>query len=57
MRLSRRLTGILLVLAFAGAFAPGALAKGKPAQPAPPTTVAPAPGSGVTMMVDIEALR
>jgi hypothetical protein len=57
MRLSRRLTGILLVLAFAGAFAPGALAKGKPAPPAPPTTVAPAPGSGVTMMVDIEALR
>jgi hypothetical protein len=55
MRLSRRLTGILLVLAFGGAFAPGALAKGKPAPPAPPTTVA--PGSGVTMMVDIEALR
>ena len=60
MRLSRRLTGVLLVLAFAGAFAPGALAKGKPAAPAPPaptTIVAPTPGSGVAMMVDIEALR
>jgi hypothetical protein len=56
MRLSRRLTGVLLVLAFAGALAPGALAgKPKPAPSAPPTYVA--PGSSVASMVDIEALR
>jgi hypothetical protein len=57
MRLSRRLTGALLVLAFAGAFAPGALAgKGTSPAPATPTYVAPAPGGAVSM-VDIEALR
>jgi hypothetical protein len=56
MRLSRRLTGVLLALAFAGAFAPGALAKRTPAPPASPTVVAPA-DSGVASMVDIEALR
>jgi hypothetical protein len=59
MRLSRRLTGVLLVLAFAGALAPGALAgKRKPASPAPstsPTYVV--PDSGVASMIDIEALR
>jgi hypothetical protein len=58
MRLSRRLTGVLLVLAVAGALAPGALAKRKPTSPASataPTYVA--PGSGFASMVDIEALR
>jgi hypothetical protein len=54
MRLSRRLTGVLLVLAFAGALAPGALARKAP-PPAPSTQVA--PGFGVAAMVDIEALR
>jgi hypothetical protein len=61
MRLSRRLTGVLLVLVFAGALAPGALAgKGKPSPPlapsAPPPTYV-APGGGVVSMVDIEALK
>jgi hypothetical protein len=55
MRLSRRLAGILLVLAFAGALAPGALAKPKPTSPTAPTYVA--PDSGIASMVDIEALR
>jgi hypothetical protein len=56
MRLSRRLTGVLLVLALAGALAPGALAaKRKPAPPTAPTYVA--PDSGIASMVDIEALR
>jgi hypothetical protein len=60
MRHSRRLTGVLLVLALAGALAPSALAgRLRPPKPsvAPlsPTVVAPAP---VTVsMVDIEALR
>jgi len=56
MRLSRRLTGVLLVLAVAGALAPSALAKRAPS----PTPVGPAyvvPGSGTASMVDIEALR
>jgi hypothetical protein len=54
MRLSRRLTGVLLVLAVAGALAPSALAKRNP----PPTSPAQvAPGSISTSMVDIEALR
>jgi hypothetical protein len=59
MRLSRRLTGVLLVLAFAGALAPGALAgKRKPTPPAPPTSSTyVVPGSGVASMIDIEALR
>lgn len=57
MRPSRRLTGILLVLVFAGALAPGALAgKRKPAPPPAeaPAYVAPAHHE---YMVDIEALR
>jgi hypothetical protein len=56
MRLSRRLTGVLLVLVCAGALAPTALAgKRKPPPPPPPTYVAPEPIT--TSMVDIEALR
>jgi hypothetical protein len=56
MRLSRRLTGVVLVLAFAGALAPGALAgKRKPA-PAPEAPAYVTPGQN-TYMVDIEALR
>jgi hypothetical protein len=54
MRLSRRLTGVLLVLALAGALAPTALA-GRKATSAPPPAVA--PGTAVVSMVDIEALR
>ena len=50
MRLSRRLTGVLLVLAVAGALAPGALAKRNP----PPGSTSPPPAA---YMVDIEALR
>jgi hypothetical protein len=54
MRLSRRLTGVLLVLVFAGALAPGALAgKRKP----PPTAPAYVVHGQHTYMVDIEALR
>jgi Tfp pilus assembly protein FimV len=72
MRLSRRLTAVLLVLVVGGALAPSALA-GKKSNPAPaPTPVvapapAPAPAPAVTpapapepvraSMVDIEALR
>lgn len=60
MRLSRRLTGVLLVLVFAGALAPGALA-GIPEPPPPPTgPLAPVyvmPDPVSTFMVDIEALR
>ena len=59
MRLSRRLTGVLLVLVFAGALAPTALA-GKRKPPPPPPSPAPtyvAPGPITTSMVDIEALR
>jgi hypothetical protein len=61
MRLSRRLTGVLLVLVFAGALAPGAHAgKWKPAPPLAPsapssTYVVSAPG--MLSMVDIEALK
>jgi hypothetical protein len=55
MRLSRRLTGVLLVLVFAGALAPGALAGKRNPPPTAPAYVAPGPGS--TSMVDIEALR
>jgi len=59
MRLSRRLTGVLLVLAVAGALAPSALAgKRKPppaTSPTAPTYVA--PDGGIAAMVDIEALR
>jgi hypothetical protein len=64
MRLSRRLAGVLLVLAFAGALAPGALAGKRPSAPPPPTAPAPAPApvyiapsTGVVSMVDIEALK
>ena len=57
MRLSRRLTGVLLVFALAGALAPTALA-GKKATQAPPPVVAPtATGTAFVSMVDIEALR
>ena len=59
MRLSRRLTGVLLVLVFAAALAPTALA-GKRKPPPPPPSPAPtyvAPGPITTSMVDIEALR
>jgi hypothetical protein len=64
MRLSRRLTGILLLLVLAGALAPSALA-GKRRSPAPPPVVAPtAPLVSVVAsepafvpLVDIEALR
>ena len=59
MRPSRRLIGVLLVLVFAGALAPGALAGKRTPPPAPtappPTYVAPAPG--VASMIDIEALK
>jgi hypothetical protein len=62
MRLSRRLARVLLVLAFAGALAPGALAGKRPPAPPPPTAPAPAPvyiapSTGVVSMVDIEALK
>jgi hypothetical protein len=62
MRLSRRLTGVLLVLVFAGALAPGALAGKRSPAPPPPTAPAPAPvyiapDSGMVSMVDIEALK
>jgi hypothetical protein len=64
MRLSRRLTGVLLVLVFAGALAPGALAGKRPPAPPPPTAPAPAPApvyiapdSGMVSMLDIEALK
>jgi hypothetical protein len=60
MRLSRRLTGVLLVLAFAGALAPGALAgkrKPTPLSPSAPSPTYVAPATGVASMVDIEALR
>jgi hypothetical protein len=62
MRLSRRLTGVLLVFALAGALAPTALAGGKGTS-APPPAVAPtapsvvAPEPAFVSMVDIEALR
>ena len=61
MRLSRRLTGVLLALVLAGVLAPTALA-GKRNNPAPqsqvtqPAPIIAAPGPGVSMM-DIEALR
>jgi hypothetical protein len=59
MRLSRRLTWVLLVFAVAGAVAPSALAgrKNPPAPPpaSSPAVVAPAP-VGMSM-IDIEALR
>lgn len=55
MRLSRRLAGVVLVLALAGLLAPTALA-GKKGNAAPsPVGTAPAPI--FTSMVDIEALR
>ncbi len=66
MRLSRRLTGVLLVFALAGALAPTALAgksKPPPVAPPPPAVSSPAapstvvPDSGIVSMVDIEALR
>jgi hypothetical protein len=62
MRRSRRLTGVLLALVFAGALAPGALAGKRPPAPPPPTAPAPAPvyiapDSGMVSMVDIEALK
>jgi len=57
MRLSRRLSGVLLVLAFAGALAPGALAKRKPSAISPTAPTYVAPSSGTALMVDIEALR
>jgi hypothetical protein len=62
MRLSRRLTGVLLVLVFAGALAPGALAGKRSPALFPPTAPAPAPvyiapDSGMVSMVDIEALK
>jgi hypothetical protein len=57
MRLSRRLTGVLLVFALAGALAPTALA-GRKATSAPlPAAPTAAPGTVVASMVDIEALR
>jgi hypothetical protein len=57
MRLSRRLTGVLLVVALAGALAPTAFA-GKKAAPAPsPAPLTVTPGLVVVAMVDIEALR
>jgi hypothetical protein len=61
MRLSRRLSGVVLVLALAGVLAPTALAgeRGNTAPSrvgtAPAPVVAPAPV--FTFMVDIEALR
>ena len=61
MRLSRRLTGVLLVLVLAGVIAPSALAgprrppPPRPLPPPAPTYVAPEPIT--TSMVDIEALR
>jgi hypothetical protein len=61
MRLSRRLSGVLLALVLAGVLAPTALAGRKgntapsPAVTAPAPVVAPAPV--FTSMVDIEALR
>ena len=60
MRLSRRFTGVLLVLALAGALAPTALAgkKGPAApvsSPSAPSTVA--PSTSIASMVDIEALK
>ena len=67
MRLSRRFTGVLLVLALAGALAPTALAgkKNPAAPPAPvvsspsaPSTATPiAPDPDIAAMVDIEALK
>jgi hypothetical protein len=61
MRLSRRVTGVLLVLVFAGVSAPGALA-GKRTPPAPPEIAAApvvviAPEPAYVSMVDIEALK
>ena len=61
MRLSRRLSGVLLALAVAGVLAPTALA-GKKGNAAPsPVLTAPAPvvtpEPVFTSMVDIEALR
>jgi hypothetical protein len=57
MRLSRRLTGVLLVFALAVALTPTALA-GKRAPSAPPAAAPTvAPGTAVVSMVDIEALR
>jgi energy-converting hydrogenase Eha subunit F len=63
MRLSRRLTGVLLALVLAGVLAPTAFA-GKRNNPAPapqtqvtqPAPTIAAPGLGASMM-DIEALR
>lgn len=60
MRLSRRLTGVLLVFALAGALAPTALAgKKSPAAPvsslSAPSCVA--PSTSIVSMVDIEALK
>lgn len=60
MRLSRRLTGVLLVLVLAGALAPGALAGKRnppstPAGPSAPDEVA--RGSASTFKVNIDALK
>lgn len=64
MRLSRRLTGVLLALALAGALAPTAVAGKRkpppPPPPPPPTVVAPEPVAGdpyTASMIDIEALK
>jgi hypothetical protein len=61
MRPSRRLIGVLLVLAFAGALAPGTLAgKRTPPPPLEPSAPPPsyvAPAHGVLSMIDIEALK
>jgi hypothetical protein len=61
MRLSRRVTGVLLVLAFAGVLAPGALAGQRKPPPPQPVAVTPvvvvAPEPAYVSMVDIEALK
>jgi hypothetical protein len=67
MRLSRRLTGVLLAFALAWALAPTALAGKRTTSAPPPAVVAPtpsvpaaptaAPDPGIVSMVDIEALR
>lgn len=56
MRLSRRLTGVLLVLVLAGALTPTALA-GTPNWTPPPVATVVIPEPAVASMIDIEALR
>jgi hypothetical protein len=58
MRLSRRVTGVLLVLVFGGVGAPPAgAAPNQPPPAAPQPAVVVAPESAFVSMVDIEALK